>query len=107
MNLRHGRLANRRRFKGFTITDLRPKEIPVIEVDASIGGKRVCRILDRLFVGRPSQETIALDNRPESSGMAFDARPLSAERSCTSFNLAIWFKMHVLRASPASFQMSV
>jgi putative transposase len=35
-----------------TMTDLCSKEVPVIEVDVSIGGERVCRILDRLFAGR-------------------------------------------------------
>ncbi len=34
------RLANGRRFKCLTMTDLCSKEVPVIEVDASIGGER-------------------------------------------------------------------
>ena len=55
------------------MTDLCSKEVPVIEVDASIGGERVCRILDRLFVGRPLPETVILDNGPEFSGTALDA----------------------------------
>ena len=50
MDFVHDRLATGRRFKCFTMTDLCSKEVPVIEVDASIGGERVCRILDRLFV---------------------------------------------------------
>ena len=53
MDFVHGRLATGRRFKCLTMTDLCSKEVPVIEVDASIGGERVCRILDRLFTGRP------------------------------------------------------
>ena len=53
MDLVHDRLATGRRFKCFTMTDLCSKEVPMIEVDASIGGERVCPILDRLFVGRP------------------------------------------------------
>lgn len=43
------------------LQDLTPisfsKEVPVIEVDVSIGGARVCRILDRLFTTRPVPAT--------------------------------------------------
>jgi putative transposase len=69
----HDRLATGRRFKCFTMTDLCSKEVPVIAVDDSIGGARVCRILDRLFAGRPWPETVILDNGPEFSGTALDA----------------------------------
>ena len=73
MDFVHDRLANGRRFKCLTMTDLCSKEVPVIEVDNSIGGERVCRILDRLFAGRPLPETVILDNGPEFSGTALDA----------------------------------
>ena len=73
MDFVHDRLANGRRFTCFTMTDLCSKEVPVIEVDASIGGKRGCRILDQLFTGRPLPETVILDNGPEFSGTALDA----------------------------------
>jgi len=55
------------------MTDLYSKEVPVIEVGASIGGERFCRILDRLCVGRPLPETVMLDNGPEFAGTALDA----------------------------------
>lgn len=67
------RLANGRRFKCLTMTNLCSKEVPLIEVDASIGCERVCRILNRLFVGRPLPETVILDNGPEFAGTALDA----------------------------------
>jgi hypothetical protein len=35
--------------------------------------RRVCRTLDRLFVGRPFPETLILDNGLEFSGTALDA----------------------------------
>jgi putative transposase len=38
MDFVHDRLANGRRFKCFTMTDPCSKEVPVIEVDNSIGG---------------------------------------------------------------------
>jgi putative transposase len=69
----HDRLATGRRFKCFTMTDLCSKKVLVIEVGASIGGERVCRILERLFVGRPLPETVILDNGPELAGTALDA----------------------------------
>jgi putative transposase len=68
----HDRLATGRRFKCLTMTDPCSKEVPVIEVDVSIGGERVCRILDRLFAGRPLPDTLMLDNGPEFSGHALD-----------------------------------
>ena len=73
MDFVHDRLAKGRRFTCFTMTDPCSKEVPVIEVDVSIGGKRVCRILDRLFLGRPWPEIVILDNGSEFSGTALDA----------------------------------
>jgi putative transposase len=55
------------------MTNLCSKKVPVIEVDAFIGGQRVCRILDRLFSGRPLPETVILDNAPGFSGTTLDA----------------------------------
>lgn len=49
----------------FDDDDLCSKEVPVIEVDVSIGGARVCRILDRLFLTRPLPATLIVDNGPE------------------------------------------
>ena len=73
MDVVHDRLAHGRRFTCFTMTDLCSKEVPVIEVDGSSGGERVCRILTRLFAARPLPETVILDNGPECSGTALDA----------------------------------
>ncbi len=73
MDFVHDRLVMGRRFKCLTMTDLCSKEVPVIEVDVSIGGARVCRILDRLFLTRPRPEALILDNGPEFAGTALDA----------------------------------
>ncbi len=62
MDFVHDRLVRGRRFKCLTMTDLYSKEVPVIEVDVSIGGARVCRVLDRLFNTRPLPDTVILDN---------------------------------------------
>jgi putative transposase len=69
----HDRLVTGRRYKCLTMTDPCSKEVPVIEVDVSISGARVCRILDRLFLSRPLPETLILDNGPEFAGRALDA----------------------------------
>ena len=69
----HDRLVTGHRYKCLTMTDLCSKEVPVIEVDVSIGGARVCRILDRVFLTRPLPETLILDNGPEFAGTALDA----------------------------------
>jgi putative transposase len=73
MDFVHDRLVTGRRYKCLTMTDPCSKEVPVIEVDVSIGGVRVCRILDRLFLTRPLPETLILDNGPEFAGTALDA----------------------------------
>ena len=73
MDFVHDRLVAGRRFKCLTMTDPCSKEAPVIEVDISSGGARVCRILDRVFLTRPLPETLILDNGPEFSGTALGA----------------------------------
>jgi putative transposase len=73
MDFVHDRLANGRRFKALTVVDPYAKESPVIDVDFSINGERVCQILDRLFVDRPMPDTLIMDNGPEFSGRALDA----------------------------------
>lgn len=73
MDFVHDRLANGRWSKCLTMTGLCSKEVPVIEVDVSIGGVRVCRVLDRVFLARPLPETLILDNGPEFAGTALDA----------------------------------
>jgi putative transposase len=66
----HDRLVTGRRF---SVTDPCSKEVPVMEGDVSLGGARVCRILDRLFLTRPLPGTLMLDNGPEFAGTAVDA----------------------------------
>lgn len=74
MDFVHDRLANGRRFKCLTMIAPCSKEVSVIEVDVSISGARVCRILDQLFTTRPLPDTLILDNGPEFAGTALDAR---------------------------------
>ncbi len=63
-------LSTGRRFRTLNVIDEFTRECLAIEVDFSLPGKRVARVLDRLvwIHGRPEQ--IILDNGPEFTGSA-------------------------------------
>lgn len=56
-----------------TIVDDCTRECPVIEVDTSLGGLRVRRVLDRIASERGLPGAIVLDNGPEFRGRALAA----------------------------------
>ena len=56
-----------------TIVDDCTRECPVIEVDTSLGGLRVRRVLDRMASERGLPEAIVVDNGPEFRGRAMAA----------------------------------
>ncbi len=58
-------LASGRRFRSLNITDDYSREALAIEVDTSLGGIRVVRMLDRLKVERGLPRQIRSDNGPE------------------------------------------
>jgi putative transposase len=58
-------LASGRRFRTLNITDDFSREAPAIEVDTSLGGVRVTRVLDRLQLERGLPLQIRSDNGPE------------------------------------------
>lgn len=61
-----------RKFKALTILDIFTKECLGIEVDTSINGERVTRVLDWLFLTRGCPEVITTDNGPEFAGKVLD-----------------------------------
>ena len=61
-----------RRFRALTIVDDYSRECPAIEVDTSLGGRRVVSVLDRLAETRGLPEVITIDNGPEFAGRALD-----------------------------------
>ena len=65
-------LQDGRRFRALTVVDDFSRECPVIEVDTSIGGFRVVRVLDQLSQTRELPETITVDNGPEFAGKTLD-----------------------------------
>lgn len=66
-------LCDGRKLKILTIIDCYTRECVHIEVDTSINGVRVARILEELRVTRGLPERIMTDNGPEFSGRALDA----------------------------------
>jgi putative transposase len=66
-------LADGRVCRTFTVVDDDTRECPVIEVDTSLCGERVVRVLERLRVTRGVPRTLVCDNGPEFIGRALDA----------------------------------
>ena len=65
-------LQDGRKFRALTIVDDFSRECPTIEIDTSIGGFRVARVLDRLSKLRGLPESITVDNGPEFAGKTLD-----------------------------------
>lgn len=65
-------LYNVRRFRVLTLVDDFSRECPVLEVDHSLTGQRVTRVLDRIALTRGLPEVITVDNGPEFISKALD-----------------------------------
>lgn len=65
-------LADGRVFRAFTLVDDFTRECPVIEVDTSLTGERVSRVLDQLALIRGLPECIVCDNGPEFASQVLD-----------------------------------
>lgn len=61
-----------RRFRALTIVDDYSRECLAIEVDTSLGGRRVVAVLERLAQIRGLPGIITIDNGPEFAGRALD-----------------------------------
>lgn len=72
MDFVHDRLDDGRPFKSLTLVDQFTKESPAIEVDFSLPGQRVVRVLDWLRETRGLPEEIVVDNGPEFVSVALD-----------------------------------
>jgi putative transposase len=66
-------LATGRRFRTLNIVDDLTRECPAIEVDTSLPGARVVRVLEKLAFLRGLPDTIVIDNGSEFTGRALDA----------------------------------
>jgi putative transposase len=66
-------LADGRNFRTLNIVDDFTRECVAIEVDRSLPGLRVARVLDRLHAAVGVPRTIVVDNGPEFAGRTLDA----------------------------------
>ena len=66
-------LATGRTFRILNIVDDYSREAVAIEIDSSLPGLRVVRVLERLAQERPLPALIVCDNGPEFTGRALDA----------------------------------
>jgi putative transposase len=73
MDFLHDSLHNGRKLRFLPIIDTYTKECFRIEVDTSIGGKRVCNVLSQIAAVRELPENIIVDNGPEFISNAMDA----------------------------------
>jgi putative transposase len=65
-------LADGRKFRSLTIVDDFTRECPTIEVDTSLTGARIIRVLEQLAHSRGLPQGIVCDNGPEFAGRALD-----------------------------------
>lgn len=65
-------IADVKRVRCLTIVDDVTRECPAIEVDTSLPGMRVTKVLDRLAIERGLPKSICLDNGPEFAGHVLD-----------------------------------
>jgi len=65
-------LAGGRKLRMLTVVDDFSRQCLGIEVDTSLSGERVCRVLDRLVLEHGRPQRIVMDNGPEFTGKALD-----------------------------------
>jgi len=65
-------LSSGRTFRTLNIVDQYSRECLALEVDSSLPGQRVVRVLDRLAADRGLPEVLVIDNGPEFTGKALD-----------------------------------
>jgi putative transposase len=65
-------LGDGRKFRALTIVDDFTRESPAIEVDTSLPGERVVRVLEALAATRGLPKAVVCDNGPEFRGEALD-----------------------------------
>ena len=65
--------ADGRKFRLLTIVDDATRECLAAEVETSLPGRRVVRVLERLVADRGYPKTLVIDNGPEFTGQTFTA----------------------------------
>ena len=73
MDFMQDSLASGRPFRTLNVVDLATRECLAIEVDTSLPGARVVRVLAQLCAARGRPTAITMDNGPEFAGLVLDA----------------------------------
>src|SRR6202051_4181121 len=68
----HDSLLNGRRFRALAVIDEWSRESLAIEVDVSLTGQRVTKVLERLAIGRGLPTVLQSDNGPEFTSRVLD-----------------------------------
>ena len=97
-------LMGGRRIRILTIADLWDRSSPALEVDMSLPGVRVVRVLEGLRLQGRLPQRIKVDNGPEFSGKALDAWAFEHGVQLVRGSPRI---MSTLKASTENFGMSV
>jgi putative transposase len=103
MDFVHDVLAGGRRIRCLNVVDDFTRESVIIEVDTSISGARVARVLDRVAEIRPLPKMIRVDHGPEFTSLAMDAWGMPGASSLHLPSLGSQLRMRTLRASTAGF----
>ena len=83
----HDSLMSGRRFRALAVIDEWSRESLAIEVEVSLTGQRVTRVLERLAIGRGLPAVIQSDNGPEFTSRVLDQNgPTTTRCGCSSLN---------------------
>ena len=103
---RQRRAGRRTKFQAVTIVDDVTRESPAIEVDFSLPGARVVRVLNGLGQTRDYPKAIVLDNGPEFRGEALDQWAACTAWRCISSSRASRPRVPSPKASTAGFAIN-
>jgi putative transposase len=106
MDFQHDLLATGQRLRTLNIVDDFSRECPAIEVDTSLPGVRVVRVLERLAETRGLPKEIILDNGPEMIGKVLDQWPGATVSGSTSSTSASRPKTPSSKASTGDSAMN-
>jgi putative transposase len=94
-------LASGRKIRPLSVIDVFTREALALEVDTSLPGSRVVRVLDRLAGERERPGQLVLDNGPEPTSRGLEQGPTGTESRCTSSTRASRSRTPTARASTA------
>jgi transposase InsO family protein len=88
MDFIHDSLWSGRRYRALAVIDEWSRESLAIEVDVSLTGERVKRVLERLRLTRGLPATIRVDNVLSQKAIA--ATGQTSATACDASNLVVW-----------------